>query len=183
MASALKGKMLTLDGRRKVSLGNLSRLESQLKNQQEMAAQFDRDGKTIPTHLLEKIESSKDQIILTKTEITKQLETKKKTKNKLETEIERFIFLTETKIGNKDLSRKTAEDMIEFELGVYICQTQKVCKQAWKYAKQFVYNYSTTEFYIENEMLIMSQEPKTAKDYSLSVSNQMMDDQKQQLIP
>lgn len=182
MESALEGKMLTLDGQRKVMQGNLYRLEKQRKQQQKMAAQHERDGKRAPEKLLGEIASSKKQIHRMSDEVAKQHEKKKRIRKKLETEIARYVFLTQSKAKYKDLSRESAQSKAELELGLYYCPTARICNKAWEHAKQFVYTYSATEFYIESDKLIMSQEPKKQTDYSLSVSKQKTNKNKQQLF-
>jgi len=182
MESALKGKMLTLDGQRKVMRSNLFRLEKQRKQQQQRAAQHERDGRKTPEKLLEDIVASKDQITRMSDEVAKQDEKKKRVRKKLESEIARYVFLTQSRAKYKDLSRESAQSKAEVELGLYFCATIKICDKAWLHAKEFVYTYSATEFYIESDQLIMSQEPEKRKDYSLSVSRQKGKDNKQQLF-
>lgn len=182
MDQALKGKMLALDGQRKVVQGNLNRLKKQLTQQQKRAAQHDRDGKNIPDRLINNISSSKSQTELTLIEISKQFEKKRHIRKKFEEDIARFTFLTQSKNSSKDISRKTAESKAETELGVYICETKKICDHAWEYAKQFVYTYSTTGLYIETDKLIMSKDPSNKRDLSLSASKKDVQSNKQQLF-
>jgi hypothetical protein len=172
MELALAGKMLTLDGQRKVMQGNLDRLEKQRKQQRGMAAQHERDGRKAPNDLVEEISSSRRQINKMADEVAKQLEKKKKVRKKLEKDIARYIYLTQSKSNTGIISRKSAENKAELELGLYFCETTKICDKAWKHARKFVYIYSGTEFYIESDKLIMSQEPEKKSEFSLSVSKQ-----------
>jgi len=182
MDLALKGKMLALDGQRRVVQGNLNRLEKQLKQQQKMAAQYERDGQNVPEKIKNDISASRTQIELTLIEISKQFENKRAVRKKLEDDIARFTFLTQSKLSSNDLTRKTAESKAETELGVYICETKKLCDKAWDYAKQFVHTYSTTGLYVETDLLIMSKEPAKKTDLSLSASKKDVGYNKQQLF-
>ncbi len=182
METALEGKMLTLDGQQKVLQGNLYRLEQQRKQQRKMAAQYERDGRRAPGTVIGDIASSKGQIDRMSDEITKQAIKKKKVRKKLETEISRYVYLTQSRSNNKDLSGKTAQNKAEVELGLYFCPTTTICNKAWEYAKRFIYTYSATGFYIETDKLIMSQEPEKQSDYSLSVSKLKTNNNKQQLF-
>ncbi len=182
MNMALKGKMLALDGQRKVVQGNLVRLENQLNQQQKKAAQYERDGKPVPGNLLEKIRDSKQQIETTYVEISKQFEKKQRVRVEFEEDIKRFVFLTQSDHDGVDLSRRTALDRAENELGLFICDSLSLCDRAWENAKQFVYIHSTTLLDIETDKLIMSQAPYKDTDISLSVSRMEIENKKDQLF-
>lgn len=179
MDLALKGKMLALDGQRKVVQGNLNRLNKQLRQQQQRAAQHERDGHEVPKKISDNISSSKMQIEMTLIEISKKFENKRNTRKKFEEDIARFTFLTQSKVRSNVLTRKTAETKAETELGVYICETKKICDRAWVYAKQFVSTYSTTSLYVDAERLIMSRDPSKNTDLSLSASKMNVDNKYQ----
>jgi hypothetical protein len=182
MELAFKGKMLALDGQRKMFQGNLKRLEQQLQQQQKRAAQYERDGRKVPPGLLARIADFKAQISQTYIDISKQFEKKKKTGEQFEADIARFSFLTQSDIESKVLSRKTAENKAENELGLYICETEVQCDKAWLAARQFVYSYSTTDLDIETDTLIMSMTPYKDKDLSLSVSKMGEENNKKQIF-
>lgn len=182
MELALAGKMLTLDGQRTVMQGSLDRLEKQRKQQQRMAAQHERDGRKAPNDLVEEISSSRKQINNMSGEVAKQLEKKKRVRKKLEKDIARYVFLTQSKSNKANISQKSAENKAELELGLYFCETAEICNKAWKHARHFVYTYSGTEFYIESDKLIMSQEPEKKSEFSLSVSKQNTKDNKLELF-
>ena len=182
MEMAFKGKMLALDGQRKMFQGNLNRLEQQLEQHQKRAAQYDRDGKRVTPGLLAKITDVKEQISLSYIDISKQFEKKKKVGAQFEADIIRFSFLTQSDTESKVLSRKTAENKAENELGLFICETEAQCDKAWLAAKQFVYSYSTTDLDIETDTLIMSMTPYRDTDLSLSVSKMDVDNDRKQIF-
>ena len=182
MELAFKGKMLALDGQRKMFLGNLKRLEQQLQQQQKRAAQYERDGRKVPPELLAKIADFKAQIAQTYIEISNQFEKKKRVGQQFEADISRFAFLTQSGSESKVLSRKTADDKAENELGLYICETDVQCDKAWLAAKRFIYTYSTTELDIETDTLIMSMTPYKDTDLSLSVSKMDVENNREQIF-
>jgi len=183
MEMALKGKMLAMDGQRKVVQGNLQRIEKQLQQQQKKAAQFERDGRKVPAKILVDIRLTKEQIELSYIEISKQFEKKKRVREEFEADINRFIYLTQSESeGSKDISRKTAEKKAEKQLGLFVCKSLEQCDKAWVSAKQFVYANSSTALDIETNRLIMSQAPYKDTDLSLSISKMNMDGNKQQLF-
>jgi hypothetical protein len=182
MELAFKGKMLALDGQRKMFLGNLERLQQQLQQVQKRAAQYERDNRKVPPGVLAKIADYKEQIAQAYIEISNQFEKKKRVGEQFEADISRFAFLTQSDEGSKVLSRKTAENKAENELGLYICETEEQCDKAWIAAKQFVYIYSTTDMNIETDNLIMSMAPYRDDDLSLSVSKMNVDNNNKQIF-
>ena len=182
MQTALEGKMLTLDGQKKVLQNNLYRLQKQRKQQRKMAAQHERDGRKAPESLVGDIASSKEQITQMEDEVDKQAIKKKKIRKKLDSEIARYKYLTQSRSNNTNPSQEIAQNKAEVELGLYFCPSRSICNKAWEHAKQFVFTYSATEFYIESDKLIMSQEPEKQSDFSLSVSRQKSNNNKQQLF-
>jgi len=180
MEMALKGKMLAMDGQRRVIQGNLQRIEMQLQQQQKKAAQYERDGKAVPKKLLTEIAGSKEQIEQAYIEIANQFEKKKKVREDFEEDLARFAFLTQSDTTeSKILSLQTAEKKAENQLGLFICESTKQCDKAWMAAKKFIYTHSTTDFNIETDRLIMSQTPYKDKDMSLSVSKLIVDNRQQ----
>ena len=182
MNVTLKGKLLALDGQRKVVQGNVERLVQQLQQQQKKAAQHERDGRKVPRKLLTEIAASKKQIEQAYIDIAHQFEKKKKEVEKFEADIDRFRFLTQSNIETKELSRKTAEKKAENELGLYICETHELCEKAWEVAIRFVLVYSSTGIDSKSDRLIMSQAPYKDTDLSLSVSKMDVDETRQQLF-
>ena len=182
MELAFKGKMLALDSQRKIFQGNLKRLEQQLEQHQKRAAQYERDGKKVTPGLLAKITDVKEQISQSNIDLSRQFEKKKKTGAQFEADIVRFAFLTQSDAESKVLSRKTAENKAENELGLFICETDAQCDRAWLAAKQFVYNNSTTDLDIETGSLIMSMTPYSDTDLSLSVSKMNVGNNKKQIF-
>lgn len=183
MELSLKGKMLAMDGQRKVIQGNLQRVEKQLQQQQKKAAQFERDGKKVPAKVSAGIATTKEQVELAYIEISRQFDKKKRVREEFEADIARFIFLTQSEIEeSKVLSLKTAEKKAANELGLFICKTKALCDKAWLSAKKFIYINSTTALDIETDKLIMSQAPYKDSDLSLSISKVDVKNNKQQLF-
>ncbi len=182
MRLTLKSKMMSLDGKKRVIQGNLERFEQQLLQQQKRAAQFERDGRKVPKPLLDNITSTKSQIEISMAEVVKQISNKKLVKENFEKDMVRFAYLTQPNITSKLLSLKTAENIAENELGLFICKSLVQCDRAWGIAKQFVLDFSSSVLDIETDRLIMSQAPYTDNDLSLSVSKMDVTKTKQQLF-
>ena len=182
MELAYKRKMLALDGQIKIFQRNLKRLEQQLQQLQKRAAQYERDGRKEPPGLLARIADFKEQISQANLDISMQIEKNKKVEEDFKADISRFVFLTQSEAGSKFLSRKTAENKSENELGLFICETEVLCDKAWLAAKRFVYTYSTTKLDIETDALIMSMAPYRDTDLSISVSKMDVGKKRKQIF-
>lgn len=177
---ALQDKMSSFDIQRNVVRRNLERLKNQLNEQQKFAAQFERDGKKIPSKTVSDIRSSKAQIKSTEADIFKRLKQKAKTKQKFEKNIARFSFLLQAKISTRASAYNTPiRARTQAELGLYTCISTVSCNKAWKVAKQFIQAHSTTHLYLETDKIIMSQDPFQKRDLSLSVSKENVDNNQQ----
>lgn len=179
MKMSLKEKVSSLDGQKNIIKGNLNRIETQLRQQQQKAAQYERDGKKLPTKLLTSIADSKKQIKVILQEISRQNNNKKKIVAKFEEDIARFAFLTQSKMASKAVSHKTAEDKAANELGLFLCSSEMLCNKAWQRARQFVINNSMTPINFATNRLIMSQAPLKDTELSLSVSKMNTENFKQ----
>ncbi len=182
MKMAIKGKLSALDAQRKVAEGNLLRLRLQLKQQQMKAASYERNGQKVPTKLLSEIAASKEQIEAARNEILRHIEKKMGINKEFEMDIARFSFLTQSKTDVSKLSSRTAETRSARELGLFICEDEPQCNEAWIVARLFVDKYSTTGVDIDTDKLIMRAAPKADDDLSLSVSKLKLDDHRQQIF-
>jgi len=181
MEVALRGQMLAFDSKRKVVRGNLNRLELQLLQKQRKAAQYERDGRSIPANLLTDISTSKAQIDSTYMEISIQFQKKKRNRQEFENDIARFAYLI--KMNREDDSGYfNAKHKAANELGLFLCKTSDLCNRAWVSAKQYIRINSTVAIDIETDTLIMSHAPYRDDDLSLSISKMKEEDGSQQLF-
>jgi len=182
MSVALRGQMLAFDSKRKVVRGNLNRLEQQLIQKQRKAAQYERDGRSIPAKLLTEIALSKEQIDNTYVEISNQFQKKKKIRQQFADDIDRFKYLLKLRETDNDSDYLVARHKAADELGLFICETVAQCNRAWVSAKQFIRLNSTVAVDIETNTLPLSRAPYKDNDLSLSISKMNEDDGSQQLF-
>ncbi len=182
MSDTLRGQMLAFDSKRKVVRGNLNRLEQQLILKQRNAAQYERDGRSIPAKLLTDIASSKEQIDNTYVEISNQFQKKKRIRQQFADNMDRFEYLLRLRATDNDSDYLVAKHKAADELGLFICETVDQCDRAWVSAKQFIRLNSTVAVNIETDTLIMSHAPYKDEDLSLSISKMNEDDGSQQLF-
>lgn len=183
MQDALKKKMSAMDSQIKLLHGNKSSAETELENHLKRAASHERSGEKIPALLTQNIDKAKAQVEAVEAEIEKQEDKKRHEKAAFEADIDRYKFLTHSAtVAPQELSDKTAEMKAAVELGLYLCGNTAQCAKAWESAHQFVRAYSTTAPDIDNEKLLMTAEPMTDSDLSLSVSKIDMGNNQQQLF-
>lgn len=183
MKSALNKKMLLLDSETKVLRTNLKQNESQLEKQLNKAAGYERNGEKIPQFLLDVIDSTKAQIETIKKEIDKQLEKKKIVRADFEADIDRYKYLTQFDVeGAQKISDISSEILAADALGLYQCKDDSECAKAWEIARQYVKMHSTTAADIDNDKLIITREPTTDNDLSLSISKIDTENKKKQLF-
>ncbi|AMK77469.1 hypothetical protein A1342_11590 [Methylomonas methanica] len=171
MNKALSNKMASFDAGRKVIEGNIERLEQQLKQQQQQAANLERGGSKIPPKLLTDIATSKQQIEAGKQELARHQQDKQTNEKEFKADIARFQFLTQSNSDGKPSNGDSlAASNASNELGLFVCQDAAQCEKAWKIAGEFVATNSTTGQDVESEKLIMRAAPQKDDDLSLSVS-------------
>lgn len=184
MKNSHEGKLKAMDGQRKISENNLERLQDQLAEQQKTAADYEINNQEIPEDLLKGIDESHKQIENTKEDIQKQIEQKQKLAKKFAADEARYMFLAGNKGKAKDSKTKSSEkeEKVSSQLGLFNCQDEKQCSQAWDAARKFVKEHSTTVISIDSDKLIMTQAPRTADDLSLSVSKMRLANKKIQIF-
>ena len=170
MNRALENKLALLDGKKRVIDGNKQRFEQQLFQQQQQAANLERNGKTIPEKLLRDIAASRQQIALSEQELRRHKQEQEVVEREFRADMARFEFLTRDYNDIKDTRESLAASNANNELGLFVCQDAEQCERAWKLAADFVYKYATTGRDVETDKLIMTAAPVNDNDFSLSVS-------------
>ena len=170
MRQAQTGQLLRLSDLRKVSLRKLQGLEKQLEAQQKQAAEHERNGQKVPEKLVNEIQTTEKQIRLVDVEINNHKQRRKQLEKAFAADVERFKFLNQSERNAKKLSTKTAAQKAADELGLFDCVSAAQCSKAWKMARQFVKQYSTTRIDVDSDKLILGSLPISDDDLSLSVS-------------
>lgn len=166
---ALENKLALMDGESKVIEGNKQRLEQQLLQQQQQAANHERNGQKVPEKLLADISSTRQQLDFSAQEILRQQQKRQLIEKEFKADIARFEFLTQAYSDGKTQPTNPLANANN-ELGLFVCQDASQCEKAWKIAAEFVYKFATTGRDVETEKLIMSAAPVNDGDFSLSVS-------------
>lgn len=179
---SIKGKNQSMEAQIKATEGNLNRLKAQLEGQQKKAAGFERNAQKVPVKLISDIKATQDQIQETQVAISKQMEKQNKMKREDEADIERYLFLTQSKTDSPSQTKKIASIKEANALGLFYCENDHQCNKAWAIARNFVNFHSTTEPDIDNDTLIMTRSPSKDSDLSLSLSKISLTDTEYQLF-
>lgn len=172
----LSEKLWALTTLQNIAQGNLKRLKKQLSAQYKNAARYEREGTAVPKTLLKQIASTENQIRVAQHEMAKLIEKKQIERRGLESDIDRFIFLTQPRDG-EFISEDDQPELITAEdIGLFTCKSENQCDIAWEYAHEFVVKNSTTDLDIAAENLIMSYAPAKDTDLSLSIAKLRSDE-------
>ncbi len=168
---ALKEKLRSLETRKKVSQGNLNRLQFQLQGQQKMAADYELKGKKVPKSLLSEIGETEKQIGLVNRDLGRLDLKARQTQDRFDKDIHRFKILTQKNRKSFETSLlKTPEQLPPSDLGLFTCKDKSHCNSAWEVARLYIQNHATTEIELDNKKLIMTFDPEKDEDIGLSVS-------------
>ncbi len=166
----LATKLASIDAQKRLAENSLVRSQENLVVARKKAAKAERSGRKVPLFLLKEIDSIEDSIRKSHIDIAQILTKRKAVQRKFDRDIARFIFLTKSKVDAQQLSNDDAESTTENALGLFNCKDNFMCDRAWKIARQFVVLHSTTKINYDTDTLIMSSDPISASDLSLSVS-------------
>ncbi|GAB6139500.1 hypothetical protein JCM14076_02290 [Methylosoma difficile] len=168
--AALKIKMDSFANQLASMEGNLRHVDEQLRSQQKIAANLERDEQKVPKKLLDDIESSHKQIKQIRDNLVLIMDRQRLTKSELMADVDRYLFLTQThkKPENGGVNIPSIKEANA--LGLFYCENDHQCNKAWEIARSFVNQHSTTKPDVFNEKLIMNRPPATDTDISLSLS-------------
>lgn len=179
---SIKNKTRTMEAQIRATEGNLNRLKSQLSGQQRKAAAFERNAQRVPESLLKDIRSTQEQIQQTEIAISRQMETLNQVKKEDDADVERYLFLTQSRTDTQPKQHKIPSIKEANELGLFYCENDHQCNQAWEIARTFVTFHSTTGPDIDTDKLIMTRSPSKDSDLSLSLSKIAISDVDYQLF-
>ena len=180
MRRAYDNKRAALDLDQKLLEGNIKRLEQQLLQLQQRAADLERNAQKVPEKLLADITTTKQGLEATKLELNHRIADRQKTEKELQADLDRYQFLTQSAEDRKKVSNTPTDESKDVNsLGVFTCQNSSQCEKAWKFAGEFVAEFSATGKNIETDKLIMRAAPQTDDELSLSVAKLETDGQQQ----
>ena len=170
MQHALQNKLTLMDSEKSVIESARQLLERQLSQQQQQAANLERNAQKVPQKLLNDIAATRQQIEQNIVEMARHQSVRESVVNDFRADIARFEFLTQAYNSGRSNQSQQVTVSAGNELGLFTCRDDVECDKAWKVAGDFVTKYATTGRDVQNEKLIMSAAPFNDDDLSLSVS-------------
>lgn len=176
----LKEKTLAIEAQKKIIEFEIVQQLERLDVKQKSAATFERNAKPVPPNLIAEIKAIQDEIEESKVNIEKNIAVQKKLADEYDTNIKRFLMLTQSE---ETTPKNNAPSIEEADaLGLFYCENDHQCKQAWEIAHSFVDTYSSTRPDINTETLIMHALPTKDSDFSLSIAKIASKDNEDQLF-
>jgi hypothetical protein len=170
MESELKAKVQTIEAQRKLIDSELALQSERLDAKQKSAATYERNALPIPANLIEEIRMIQDEIAKTEATNNENLALQKKITDEYQTNIKRFILLTQPPSESGENGNKVSSLEEGDELGLFRCENDFQCKKAWEIARIFVDTYSTTAPDVNTDKLVMHALPTEDYQFSLSIS-------------
>jgi hypothetical protein len=180
MMVELKAKTQAMEGQRKLIESEMKQQIERLDTKQKSAGNFERNAQPIPPNLIEEIKGIQVEIERTKKTINESLAIQQKLTNEYETNMKRFLVLTQP--DKSEQNNKVASIEEADALGLFRCENDYQCKKAWEIASIFVDTYSTTPPDVITDKLIMHALPTKDNDISLSIAKIPSKDDEDQLF-
>jgi hypothetical protein len=163
------GKLSSVDTSIQIIRSNIQQLKLRLADMQKSAADLERQGKSISKKFLEEIDSTRQQLKESYAAIIRKEEGKEKIRKKYAADLARFNELKNLRpeggIGLSDQKRRYS--LLET---VVTCADQAGCDADWKLAEEYVRANATTRIQMLARNIIMTANPVTDKDISITVA-------------
>ncbi len=133
----------------------------------KQAADMDRAGKEKPKNLIKKLENTRKDIAVLKTQLIEEQDNRKMIKSVFSHDVERFLLSKSTQIKDSLLIDKQAKKLHAIRID---CVDQEKCADRWKKANQFLINSSTTFVIYTTDNITVSDIPSREQDIAMSLS-------------
>ncbi len=165
MDSQFNSKISMLNSHISIAESQSDTLKKQLITHQKSAANYERNGKTIPTKTLSNIESSQGQFDRNRAEIAKLQHQKVDLKKQLILDKGRFKALTTQTNAPSAIDQNSISSLAMGE--VYCAQN---CLELWRSASTFVASNSNMPIIYTSEHLLLTQNPRLSQQISLNLT-------------
>jgi len=144
-----------------------NRSRKQLEENQQMAADLERQGKAIPSIITENITDFQKRIEDANAFIADRKAQQDEVNKKFADDMARFRGLNIQRLQKVNLNRS---EQLRAEQYHYNCQDLEDCAKAWQLVQLYVNKNSTTPIQVLTETLIVTQAPTKDTDISLTAS-------------
>lgn len=177
-----QSKMLALADQDREIRETLKKLADELAEKHQEAAGFEIKNAKVPKELLDQIEDNQKKTNKANQDL-KDLQLKKvATEKEFTVDRERYLFLTQSKNSPTASVASDKSATAASQPGLFECDTATQCEKAWAIAKDFVKSNSTAKISIDSETLLMSEDPVSDTDWSLSVSKMATEGKKTEIF-
>ena len=172
----LASKLSTVDVLVNINNSNIQQLQAQLNKQERRAAHTEKNGRKIPKNLLTEINTTKKQISERRDRFKIQEQEKNRITKKYETDVHRFIELSDQDKNGKQTLRLVwpQKDPVKKDstngISIFRCYKKHICDTAWELARTYVQQKATTDISVSTNKIIYTDDPRGDQDISLSVS-------------
>lgn len=163
-----------------VAEGNISRLKGQLESLQGRAADFERRGQAVPKGVTKDIDDTLRQIKEGNRFIADKREEQDGLRKRFESDIVRFQELHAARLLRNTQTGSAPAPGQEHE--VYACAGKPQCDKVWALAQLYAKEKATTRLEIITNTIILTGDPKSDQDVSLSFSRIPAKGDKEQIV-
>ena len=157
----------------------IKKLADELSAKHREAAVFEIKNTKVPKGLLDQIEENQKKTAKANQDLNELQLKKAATEKEFAVDKARYLFLTQSKKNPSTADKATAPVI---QSGLYECDNVAQCEKVWVIAKDFVKNNSKAKISIDSETLLMSEDPVSDTDFSLSVSKMLAEGKKTQIF-
>ena len=163
------GKLSSVDTSIQITRSNIQQLKLRLADMQKSAADLERQGKTISPAFLRDIASTRQQLKENYAAIIRKEQDKEAIRKKYAADLARFNELKNLRPdkGIGQAREKKGHSLLET---VVYCDQPQRCDAAWALAEQYVRQHATTRLQMLARNIIMTANPVTDKDISITVA-------------
>jgi len=158
--------------------GHNANLSKKLEELQTRAANFERQGKSVPHNTLQEIDATKSQIASNNSSIIRYEDKIKSIEQQFQSDLVRFKELQAQRLielnrGNGDIASNSS---------VYSCSDTGSCDKAWKFAQIFAHENASNKLEIVTDTLIVTGKAQTDNQVSLSITRIPSQDESMQIV-
>lgn len=158
--------------------GHNANLAEKLEDLQSRAANFERQGKTVPQNTLKEIDATKSQIETNNASIIRYKDKIKSIEQQFQNDLIRF-----RELQAEQLIERHRANAGQSPIGsVYNCADKLSCDKAWKFAQIFAHENASNKLEIVTDTLIVSGKAQSDNQVSLSITRIPGPDESMQIV-
>lgn len=146
--------------------GHNANLTEKIEELQSRAANFERQGKAVPTNILKEIETTRSQVQTNEASIARYEDKIKSIKEQFQDDLIRFKELQALRLIERNRSNANSTS----NSSIYSCPDKPACDKAWKFAQIFAHENASNKLEIVTDTLIVTGKAQSDNQISLSIT-------------